>query len=185
MTACLRGDYVYLHSILFSRALAKMQRTSVEVSSITLGLHWLTEVRIQSKFLSTEKTLKFFFSYNAIMRKNDISNFQWLMFVFFCFQILFYPLLAVLSVLFSPSHLYLKFHPFSLIHVWMSSGRQQNHDALMQVFGQLQSYVLSSLQQSLVAGFEWHHALHTGFECSLVGSRSLVLLGGWAWGICL
>lgn len=52
----------------------------------------------------------------------------------------------------------------------------------MQVFGQLQSYVLSSMQQSLVAGFEWDHALHTGFECSLVGSRSLVLLGGWAGG---
>lgn len=39
---------------------------------------------------------------------------------------------------------------------------------------------ISCLQQSLVAGFEGDYALYAEFECSLVGSRNVLLLGGWA-----
>lgn len=52
----------------------------------------------------------------------------------------------------------------------------------MQVFGELECYVVSCLQQSVVAGFEGDHALYAGFEYNLVGSRSVPLLGGWAGG---
>lgn len=97
--------------ILFSGARAKTQRTSAEVNNVTLGLHWLTEVRIKLKFLSTEKTPNFCFSCNVILRKNDLSNFQWLIFAFSAFRS-FYPLLAVLSILFSPPCLYFKILSF-------------------------------------------------------------------------
>lgn len=176
MTASLRelsiSAFVFILTVLLKcRELLK--------ETLCLGV-CIDSLKMQLKFLTLRKPAKFCFSCNAIMGKNDLSNFQALMFGFSAFRSCFNTYYLFFPIVFNPSHLQLKFHAFSLIHFWMLNGRLKNCDELMQVFGQLEPYAISCLQQSLAAGFEGSYTLF--MNCSQMQKCCSAWRVGW--GIC-
>lgn len=107
----------------FHRLLLKCREFLRE--TVVWGLHWLTE-ESNSNFLTLSKTAKFCFSCNAIMKKNDLSNFQTLV-GFSAFRSSF----VLLYLLFNPSCSISCSWNFMLFHWFTSECQMEDHKTVV------------------------------------------------------